>query len=65
MRQTNEYVHSLVREALSKSSFRIYSKFLACIESYFFDKNKRYLFIQIGRVHRYNENSLKTNKMNP
>jgi len=40
VRQTNEYVHSLVREALSKSSFRIYSKFLACIESYFFDKNK-------------------------
>ena len=32
----------------------------------FFDKNKRYSFIQIGGVHRYNTNpnSLKTKMMN-
>jgi len=32
----------------------------------FFDKSKRYSFIQIDRVHRYNtnSNSLKTKRMN-
>jgi len=36
------------------------------VNVFFFDKNKRYSFIQIDKVHRYNTNpnSLKTKRMN-
>jgi len=32
------------------------------MSSYFFDKNKRYSFIQVYGVHRYNINSKSPNK---
>jgi len=43
-----------------------YSLKFCDFNSFFFDKNKRYSFIQIDRVHRYNRNlnPLKPKRMN-